>query len=86
MPELSRFFGVVITMFYNDHEPAHFHARYGTQKAIISLDSLNVLAGSLPPRVMGLVLEWVVMHRAELQDNWSRAKAKQPLLSIAPLE
>jgi hypothetical protein len=77
---------VVITMFYNDHEPSHFHARYGTHKAIIALESLKVIAGSLPPRVMGLVLEWVMLHRDELNANWNRARAKEPLATIAPLE
>lgn len=79
MPEFSRFFGVIITMFCNDHEPPHFHVRYGAHKALIGLDSLDVLVGSLPSRVMGLVLEWVVLHRDELRD-WNRAKAKEPLL------
>jgi len=86
VPELSRFFGIIITMYYNDHEPGHFHARYGAHKAIIKLESLEISEGFLPPRVMGLVLEWVVMHRDELSRNWVRAKAKEPLLPIAPLE
>lgn len=58
MPEVSRFFGIVISMFYNDHPPPHFHARYGGQKGLVAIESLTLLRGSLPPRVLGLVVEW----------------------------
>jgi len=58
VPELSRFLGIIVTMYYNDHEPPHFHARYGEHQAIIALESLRVIDGALPPRVLGLVLEW----------------------------
>jgi hypothetical protein len=58
MPELSRFFGIIITMFYDDHAPPHFHVRYAEHKAIITIDSLTLLEGHLPPRVFGLVAEW----------------------------
>ena len=86
MPEISRFLGIIIAMYYNDHEPPHFHARYGEHKAIIALESLRVLDGALPSRVLGLVLEWVAVHRDELLLDWERARAKEPLLPIAPLE
>ena len=86
MPELSRFFGIVITMYYNDHEPPHFHARYGRYRALINLETLEVYAGSLPSRVLGLILEWAALHRQELAADWQRARAKEPLVSIAPLE
>jgi hypothetical protein len=59
MPELSRFFGIIITMFYDDHAPRHFHVRYGEHKAIMTIDSLLLLDGHLPPRALGLVVEWV---------------------------
>ena len=58
MPELCRFFGIIITMFYNDHAPPHFHVRYGEHKAIMAIDSLMLLEGHLPPRALGLVAEW----------------------------
>jgi hypothetical protein len=86
MPEISRFFGVVIAMYYNDHAPPHFHARYGGQKALISIDKPTILEGSLSPRVLGLVVEWAAMHRAELAENWERSRRDAPLEKIDPLE
>ena len=58
MPELSRFFGIIIAMYYNDHSPPHFHARYGSHKVSIAIGSLAILEGALPPRAFGLVMEW----------------------------
>jgi len=86
MPEISRFFGIIIAMYYNDHPPPHFHVRYGKQNAIIDIDSLAVLEGHLSPRVRGLVVEWASMHRAELSLNWDVARRQQPLSRIEPLE
>jgi hypothetical protein len=86
MPEISRFFGIVIAMFYSDHEPPHFHARYGQDQAIIGLDSLRVLEGRLPPRALGLVMEWAAVHQAELRADWELARRQAPLRKIAPLE
>ncbi len=86
MPEISRFFGMVIVMYHNDHAPPHFHVRYGSERALIAIDSLSLLAGSLPPRALGLVTEWAAMHRVELLENWHRARSLAPLESIAPLE
>jgi len=85
MPEISRFFGIVVKMYYNDHQPPHFHAEYGEHVAEISLDSMEVIAGKLPLRALGLTLEWASVHRAELRDNWDLARAEQPLQSIEPL-
>ncbi len=86
MPEISRFFGIVIAMFYDDHAPPHFHARYAGQRATIAIDTLAVLDGSLPARALGLAMEWAVIHREELLDNWRRAREQVPLHAIAPLE
>lgn len=86
MPEISRFFGIVIAMFYEDHLPPHFHARYGGSQAIIRIHGLEVLEGSLPPRALGLVMEWAVAHQAELREDWDLARRHAPLKSIAPLE
>ena len=86
MPEISRFFGIVIAMFYNDHPPPHFHARYGGHKALVSIESLTLLRGSLPPRALGLVVEWATKHRAELWENWELARDEESLTKIAPLE
>jgi hypothetical protein len=86
MPEISRFFGIVIQMYYNDHAPPHFHVRYGGHKALIAVDSLAVLKGQLPPRALGLVIEWAAMHRHELIEDWNLARAETELRFIAPLE
>jgi hypothetical protein len=86
MPEISRFFGIIITMYYNDHNPPHFHVRYGDKKAIVGIETLKVLDGAIPTRVLALVLEWVSSHRDELGANWQRAVAKEPLAAIEPLE
>lgn len=85
MPEISRFFGIAITMFYNDHAPPHFHVRYGSEKALIAIEDLSVFAGSLPPRALGLVTEWAALHRAELAEDWTLARTQLPLKSIPPL-
>jgi hypothetical protein len=86
MPEISRFFGIVIGMFYDEHEPPHFHARYGDQKAIIAIETLTILQGRLSPRTLGLVMEWAALHQEELRENWALARAQAPLKKIAPLE
>jgi hypothetical protein len=86
MPCISRFFGVVISIYYGDHEPAHFHARYAGSRAAFSIETLVMMRGSLPARARALVLEWAFLHRDELQANWIRAAQAQPLLPIEPLE
>ncbi len=86
MPELSRFFGIVIRMFYSDHEPAHFHATYGEYEALIEIETLVVFRGSLPRRALALVLEWATLHRAELRDDWQRARKGETLNEIEPLD
>ncbi|MGH9363173.1 MAG: DUF4160 domain-containing protein [Thermoanaerobaculia bacterium] len=86
MPTVSRFFGITIRMYYDDHPPPHFHAYYGGDVAQVAIDTLSVLEGSLPRRALSLVLEWAFAHRHELQENWRRAEAHEPLVAIAPLE
>ncbi|MGD8753356.1 MAG: DUF4160 domain-containing protein [Anaerolineales bacterium] len=86
MPEISRFFGIIITMYYRDHQPPHFHVRYGEQKAIIAIETLSLLRGRLSPRVFGMVMEWASEHQEELQRNWQLARSQEPLKKIAPLE
>lgn len=73
-------------MFYNDHEPPHFHARYGEQRAIVAIDTLALIHGRLSPRVLGLVTEWAALHREELRENWRLARQQVTLRTIAPLE
>ncbi len=85
MPEISRFLGIVIAMYYRDHEPAHFHAIYGDSEAIFSIDDLRIIEGKLPGRVAGLVLEWATLHKKELEKDWELCKKYQPLNKINPL-
>lgn len=86
MPEVTRFFGIVIRMYYRDHDPAHFHAEYGEHEALIEIETLSILRGELPRRAMALVLEWAALHRQELRVDWERARGGTPLESIAPLD
>jgi len=86
MPEISRFFGIVITMNFDDHSPPHFHVKYGGQRATFKIESLIFDKGSLPPRVRGMVLEWAVIHNEELILNWALAEKHKPLRKIKPLE
>ena len=86
MPEVSRFFGIVIRMYFNDHAPAHFPADYGEYEALIEIDTLSILRGELPRRAMALVLEWAVLHREELRADWARARSGTALERIAPLD
>ena len=86
MPEISRFFGIVIRMFYDDHAPPHFHATYGSSNVVIGLPDLLVLEGRLPPRALGLVMEWAALHREELLADWTLARSRTRLKAIAPLE
>ena len=85
MPEISRFYGIVIKMFFDDHNPPHFHAQYGEHEAVVSIDSLAVLRGRLPARAHGLVVEWASLHRDELLKDWTNAQSMEPLQAIAPL-
>lgn len=86
MPIISRFFGIVIAMFYNDHVPPHFHAKYAEHRAKVRIDTLELSQGYLPRRAHALVLEWAASHRAELWANWQRAREGLPLEPIPPLE
>ena len=64
MPEICRFYGIVIGMFYDEHRPPHFHVRYGEHEAVIRIKDLLLTEGHLPPRTLGLVVEWAAKHRA----------------------
>ena len=85
MPELSRFYGIVIKMYYNDHNPPHFHAEYGNDQMVVDVNTLGVIGGRLAPRATGLVMEWAAQHHAELQQAWQQARNMQPLDCIDPL-
>ncbi len=86
MPEISRFYGIIIAMFFGDHNPPHFHARYADKKVAIEIESLRILEGNLPPRALGLVIEWASQHKAELLSNWKLTQNNQQAQKIEPLK
>lgn len=86
MPTISAFFGILIRMYYDDHNPPHFHAYYGEHEAIIAIQTLEIMEGKLPKRALAMVLEWTVEHRQELLEDWDRAEQHLPLHKIEPLE
>jgi Domain of unknown function (DUF4160) len=85
VPRISEFYGIVIEMYFADHPPPHFHARYGGDEATIVIATGDVLAGSLPGRALRLVREWLDAHRGELEANWDRARRHEQPAPIAPL-
>ena len=85
MPEISRYLGIVIAIYYNDHPPMHFHAKYGEYEVTVDLQDGSV-AGQLPARALRNVLRWYSLHRAELVNNWNLAQERKPLIRIEPLE
>lgn len=86
MPELSRFLGIVIAMYYNDHAPPYFHASYGNHEVRVSIEDGAILSGSFPVRARRLVREWLDLHRDELMKNWDLAQQRKRLNKIEPLE
>ncbi len=86
MPEISRFLGIVIAIYYKEHAPPHFHAKYGNQTGVFSIAELKLTQGHLPRRVIALVLEWAFEHRDELMEDWKSAEMRKPLQRIQPLE
>jgi hypothetical protein len=86
MPEISRFLGIVIRMYHDEHPPPHFHVDYGEHHATVRIDTVEVDRGALPRRVQALVAEWTLLHRDELRENWRLLEAGRPLRPIEPLE
>ena len=85
MPEISRFLGIVIAMYYRDHEPAHFHAKYGEYEVTVEIESGRA-EGEFPRRALRHVLEWRELHVDELKADWALARTRRPLVKIPPLE
>ena len=85
MPEISLFFGIRVTMFYDDHNPPHFHAEYNGQKILVDIIKGRVLKGVFPARQLKFVLAWTEIHQDELMQDWELAKDNKPLIKIAPL-
>lgn len=86
MPEISRFFGIIIRMFVNEHGVPHFHAYYQGDDVSIAIKTGEILKGSLSPRALRLVREWLELHREELLENWNIALKRGKFKSIKPLE
>lgn len=85
MPVISRFYGILVVMYFNDHSPPHVHAKYAGFEASFDFEG-NILDGVLPPRATAFVREWLDTHKSELASNWHKARTGQPLDYIAPLE
>ncbi|WP_419662644.1 hypothetical protein Dvar_31090 [Desulfosarcina variabilis str. Montpellier] len=85
MPEISRFLGIIIAMYYRDHSPPHFHAIYGDYEITVEIES-GIINGRFPKRALKLVFEWLDIHKDELLENWQLAEGRRPLNKIQPLE
>ena len=85
MPEISRFYGIVIKMYFGDHAPPHIHAEYGGQEAVFAVRTGAVLGGRLPPRATGLVAEWLDVRRQDVLAAWARAERLEPIGKVEPL-
>ena len=85
MPELCRFYGIIIRMYVADHPPPHFHAEYGEHEALVAIEGPRIFAGDLLARAWSLVGEWTLLHQEELRALWGRARQSRPLSKIEPL-
>jgi hypothetical protein len=85
VPEISRFFGIVIRMYFDDHAPPHFHACYAEVEALVGIEPIEVLHGNLPRRAVSMVIEWAALHQRELMANWRRLHSGEPPQKVAPL-
>jgi hypothetical protein len=85
MPEISRFLGILIVMYYRDHGAAHFHAKYGTHEITVRLAD-GIVEGRFPRRALSHVMEWYALRRDGLSENWDLARSRKPLKRISPLE
>jgi len=85
MPEISRFFGIVVHMYFDDHPLPHFHAFYAGREVEVAIETREIIKGRISPRAIALVDEWAALHVEELRSDWELAKASQPLSKIAPL-
>lgn len=85
MPEISRFYGIIIAMFADDHNPPHFHVRYGDYEAIVTIKE-GIVKGQLPRKVLKAVFAWMDLHQKELTENWKRLQEGQDAKKISPLK
>jgi len=85
MPEISSFYGILIYMYFNEHNPPHFHVKYGDYKAIITIED-GIVKGSLPRRALNLIYDWLDLHKEDLMENWRRLENSESVLKIEPLK
>lgn len=85
MPEISRFLGIIIAMFGEDHNPPHFHVRYGDYEAIVTIKD-GIVKGELPRKVLKAVFTWMDEHQSELMENWHRLQNGEEAKKIEPLK
>ncbi len=85
MPEISRFYGIIIRMFFNEHNPPHFHAEYGEYRVVVNLND-EVVNGFMPKRALKLIFEWLDLHKEELINNWEKCKNDTSPDKINPLK
>lgn len=86
MPNICSFYGITIWIYWNDHNPPHFHAKYAESEILIIIETLTTYSGYLPSRALALVLEWASLHQDELMENWNLAKNDLKLKKIEPLK
>jgi Domain of unknown function (DUF4160) len=86
MPTISIFWGILIQMWWNDHNPPHFHCKYGEYQALIDIETLTILNGDMPKKTLNAILEWAQLHQAELMENWRLCQQSLPPNKIQPLE
>lgn len=85
MPEISRFLGIIIRMYFNDHNPPHFHVEYNEFEASVVIETLGLMEGRLPPKVLSLAVEWASEHQTELRENWESIRLTGSYRRIEPL-
>ncbi len=85
MPIISTFYGIIIYMFWRDHNPPHFHAKYGEYEVVVEIET-GKIEGTMPKRALQMIQEWREFHKAELIDNWKKAEQNKPIEKIKPLE
>ncbi len=86
MPTISVFYGIIVSMFYDDHAPPHFHAQYAEFKCIIDIQRLEMITGNLPRRALELILDWAELHQSELLSDWNLCQKNQIPHKIEPLK
>jgi len=79
MPEICRFYGIIIKMYFDDHNPPHFQAEYSGHEALIDVSTMTVFSGRLPTRAQALVIDWATLHQEDLRSDWQKAKSFEPL-------